>query len=177
MVRAKILKALDAVHRLLVAVGAVAVVVMMLNIVANALMRSLANAPLTSTNEYVTYWYMPLVALLGFVVAQRHRAHTEASVLFDRLPPANRRELRIAGLLITAVVCAGFAYYGWLEAAHSFRIGLTGGVTGVTIWPMVFLVPITYTVLTAQVLTESVRAALTPGSSDQTPQEAPDARG
>lgn len=142
---------------MLLAVGAFGVLAMMVHIVANALVRSLNNTPITGTHEVVTYWYMPLVALVGFVVAQREGAHTEASVVFDRLPRANRRELHLAGLVLTAAVCAGFAYFGWLEAWHNAEIGLTGGMIGVVIWPMTFLAPVAYATLGVQVLVEAGR--------------------
>lgn len=162
MARRWTLSALDVANRVLMAVGAVAVVVMMLHIVINAVMRSVNDTPLTGTNEYVTYWYMPLVALLGFVVAQRERMHTEASVLFDRLPRRNRTELHVLGLVLTGLMCAGFAFFGWREAVHNWEIGLTGGVVGVVIWPMTFLVPVTYAVLTVQVFMEAVMVMVKP---------------
>lgn len=164
--RARIMACLDAANRSLLVIGAVAVVVMMLHIVANALLRSMNNTPLTGTNEYVTYWYMPLVALLGFIVAQREGVHTEASVLFDRLPRRNRIELHIAGLVLTGVICAGFAYFGWREAMHNWELKLTGGVVGVVIWPMTFLIPVTYAVLAVQVVTEAVMVSIRPDRID-----------
>ncbi|MCP2237116.1 TRAP transporter small permease [Prauserella halophila] len=154
MVHTSATRILDIAGRVLLALGAAAVVVMMLHIVTNAAMRAFADAPLTGTNEYVTYWYMPVVAMLGFVVAQREWGHTEATVVHDRLPRRNRFELRIAGLVLVGVVCAGFAWFGWLEALHNRELELTGGVIGVVVWPVTFLVPVTYTVLTVHVLTE-----------------------
>lgn len=164
--RSRILTCLEAANRVLLVIGAVAVVAMMLHVVANALLRSVNNAPLTGTNEYVTYWYMPLVALLGFIVAQRDGVHTEASVLFDRLPRRNRTEIRVGGLLLTGLICLGFAWFGGQEAMDSWETKLTGGVVDVVIWPVTFLVPVAYTVLSLQVLTEAVMVVLRPGRMD-----------
>lgn len=151
--------ALGSVRLAALAVAVTGLIVMMLHIVLNAALRVLVNAPVTGTNEIVSYWYMPLVALCGFVLAQRDRAHTEARVLFDRLPVRLQREAQCAGLLLVAIACAGFAYFGFLEALHSQQLGLTGGVTGVVTWPVTYLVPITYAALTVQVLTEALTAA------------------
>lgn len=174
MVRTRPMKVFDVANRVLLVIGAVAVVVMMLHIVVNAIMRSVGDAPLTGTNEYVTYWYMPLVAMLGFIVAQRARSHTEAAVVFDRLPRRNRFELRVIGLLLVAVMCGGFAYFGWIEAVHNWELELTGGVIGVVIWPVTFLVPITYAVLAVQVLTEVVLLSRRPDRLDSEERETAD---
>ncbi|MCW4355684.1 TRAP transporter small permease [Hoyosella sp. YIM 151337] len=141
------------------AVAATGLIIMMLHIVLNAALRTFVNAPVTGTNEIVSYWYMPLVALCGFVLAQRDRAHTEARVLFNRLPARLQRETHCAGLLLVAIACAGFAYFGFREALHSQHLGLTGGVTGVVIWPVTFLVPLIFAAITVQVLAEAVSTA------------------
>ncbi|MBS9376091.1 TRAP transporter small permease [Rhodococcus sp. B50] len=138
------------------AVAAITLMVMMLHVVANALMRSFANQPITGTNEYVGYWYLPAVAFIGFVVAQRRGDHIEARVLFDRLPSINKRELDVLGLLLAAVAYSAFAWFGWLEALDNRAIAATGGVTGVVIWPVTFIVPFSFMALAVLVITEAV---------------------
>lgn len=175
MTRRPSVRVLRAVNWVLLVVGAAAIVVMMIHIVVNALLRSVNNSPLTGTNELVAYWYMPLVGFIGFIVAQRDRSHTEARVLFDRLPTVSRQELHVAGLLLAAAMCAGFAYFGFQEATHNQEIGLTDGVTGVPIWPSTYLVPVTYAVLAVQMLTEMVLTVRRPARVDTLDEEAADA--
>ncbi|GAB3482771.1 TRAP transporter small permease [Nocardiopsis coralliicola] len=153
-------RALDGANRALIAAGAVGIVAMMLHTAANAVARAVLGAPLTGTNEMVTYWYMPLVALIGFVVAQRDGTHTEARLLFDRMPRATRLEVRVGGLLLAAAMCAGFGGFGLAEAVHGHRLGLAGGVMQVTMWPVLYLVAATYAVLTLQMLAEAASVVL-----------------
>lgn len=140
--------------RVLEVVVTVTIFVMMVHTVANAILRSTMNSPLTGTHEYVSYWYLPIVALLGFVCAQRGRAHVEARLIFDRFPRRNQVEIQVAGQLITIVLCLGFAYYGWYEAVDAWQVGLVGGVIGLAIWPVTFLVPVAFGILAVQVATE-----------------------
>jgi TRAP-type C4-dicarboxylate transport system permease small subunit len=137
----------DHAERALEIFAAIAVIVMMLHVVANAMMRTVANSPIDGTNEYVGYWYLPLVAFIGFVIAQRRSEHIEARLIFDRLPKRNQREIAAAGLLLVTVTCAGFAWYGLQEAIENYHLGLTAGVTGVTIWPVTFIVPVSFVLL------------------------------
>lgn len=155
MTRGKPPRVLNAVNGVLLVVGAAGVVLMMMHIVANAALRSAGSSALTGTNEYVEYWYMPTVAFLGFIIAMRERSHTEARVLFDWFPRRNQIEIDVFGLVVTAAMCAGFAVYGFQDALHNWEIGLTGGVTGVIIWPVTFLPAITYAVLTVQALIQA----------------------
>jgi TRAP-type C4-dicarboxylate transport system permease small subunit len=138
------------------AVAVLALIMMMAHTVANALLRYLAASPITGTNEYVGYWYMPLVAFLGFYLAQRGRAHIEARLVFDRLPLANRIEIQLLGQALTIALCIAFAYYGWTEALDAYGIGQTGGVTAVVIWPVMFIVPLAFALLTLQLVVDAV---------------------
>lgn len=166
MTRGKPPRVLTAVNRVLLVVGAAGVVLMMLHIIANAALRSAGSSALAGANEYVEYWYMPIVAFLGFIIAMRERSHTEARVLFDRFPRPSQVEVQVFGLVLTAAMCAGFAYFGFADALHNREIGLTGGVTGVVIWPVTFLPAVTYAVLTVQALTQAVLAVREPAGAD-----------
>ncbi|MBE2997909.1 TRAP transporter small permease [Nocardiopsis sp. HNM0947] len=164
-------------NRVLLAAGALGIVAMMAHICVNAGLRAFAGSPLTGTNEIVTYWYMPLVALFGFVAAQHDGGHTEARVAFDRLPRANRVELHVAGLALTGLLCAGFAWFGLLEALRNFDLRLTGGVTEVTMWPVTFAVPAAYAVLALQTVTEAALAVRRARDGDPRPDRTPDRTG
>lgn len=140
-------------------VAALAIVMMMLHTVANALLRSVFNAPMSGTIEYVGFWYLPLVAFFGFLAAQQRDGHIEARLLFDRMPRRVQAEMQVAANLLTAGLCFGFAYYGWQEAVHSREIGLTGGVSSVVIWPVLFVVPVVFALLAVFVVVEAVLIA------------------
>ncbi|GLZ11455.1 hypothetical protein Acsp04_16900 [Actinomadura sp. NBRC 104425] len=156
-------------------VAAVAVTfVMMLHITVNALLRSFADRPVPNTLEIVQYWYLPVVAFLGFVAAQHRGQHIAADLLFERLPQAGRRPVLAVVLAACCALAAGFAWYGWQEALHAYEIKKTAGVSEVPAWPTYFLVPLAFAGLTAQFAAAAVRAALRPvtGPATTDPDEA-----
>jgi TRAP-type C4-dicarboxylate transport system permease small subunit len=148
---------------LLIEVPAVIVtLVMMVHITANALLRTFAHDPIQHTLEIVQYWYVPTVAFLGFVAAQHRGQHIAADLVFELLPKVTRRFVLCAVFVICAVLCLGFARYGWNEATHALDIRKTAGVSDVPSWPSYFLVPFAFAILTVQFAIASVRAITRP---------------
>lgn len=145
--------------RLLIEVPAVIVlVVMMLHVTANALLRSFASSPIQNTLEITQYIYLPIIALLGFVAAQARGEHIVADLVTHYFPRRIRRGVLFAGYAVAAIVTAAFAWFGSAEALHARDIGQTAGVSTVVSWPVMFLVPITFAVLTVQFGFAAVRA-------------------
>lgn len=130
----------------------VAMVAMMLHIVANAVLRTVFRAPLPGTLEVTQYWYLPVIALLGLIVAQARNEHIFADLLFDGFPPLAKRFTTILVELITAAVAFAFAWFGFLEGLHSLEIGETLGNTELPRWPGEVLLGVAYTVFGIQLL-------------------------
>lgn len=152
---------------LLIEVPAVVVMfVMMFHITANALLRFFANSPLPNTLEYVQYWYMPIVALLGFVAAQLRGQHIAADLVFRMLPRAAKPYVTAVGCAASALLAAAFAWYGWQEAVHAWEITMTAGVSDVISWPVYFLVPLAFASLTVQFAWATVRAIRHPDADE-----------
>lgn len=135
--------------------GGAVILAMMLHIVANALSRTVRNAPLDNTLEITEFWYMPALAMMGFVVAESRKHHIVVDLLYAHWPRIAQRFSYVLVCGATAAVMAAFAYYGLDDARHAMQIRKTGGVTTVPIWPAYFLVPLTFGVLVIQ----HVRAA------------------
>ncbi len=148
---------------LLIEVPAVVVTfVMMIHITANALMRTFLNDPIANTLEITQYWYLPIVAFLGFIAAQARGQHIAADLVFEQLPDVTKRWFLAVIFLIAAVVAAGFAWFGWGEAQHAREIGKTAGVSDVVSWPTYYLVPLAFGSLTFQFLWAAVRSVTHP---------------
>ena len=144
---------------LLIEVPAVLVTfAMMAHITANALLRTFANDPLPNTLEITQYWYLPIIAFLGFIAAQARGQHIAADLIYERFPEVTKRYVLAVLALLSAVVCLGFAWFGWGEAVHAREIGKTAGVSDLVAWPPYFLVPIAFGVLTVQFLWAAFRA-------------------
>lgn len=148
---------------LLIEVPAVVVTfVMMVHITLNALLRTVIHQPLPNTLEIVQYWYVPIVAFLGFIAAQHRGQHIAADLVFQVLPSVTKRYALALMLVLSAAVTVGFAWFGWGEAMHAMEIGKTAGVSTVISWPTYFLVPLAFASLTAQFLWAAVQAVTHP---------------
>ncbi|NKY55138.1 TRAP transporter small permease [Nocardia flavorosea] len=145
--------------RLLIEVPAVIVLfVMMIHVTANALLRAFASSPIQNTLEITQYIYLPIIALLGFVAAQQRGEHIVADLVTHYFPRQVRRGVLFAGYTVALIVSAGFAWFGLEEALHARDIGQTAGVSTVVSWPVLFLVPVVFAVLTVQFGLAAVRA-------------------
>lgn len=129
------------------ATTAVVMVVMVLHIVAHALMRHLFNTPLYGTNEIVSYWYLPMVALLGIPAAQLQKEHIAVTLVTEHLGAPTAKVFTIFSDILAGLVCIGFAWFGLQEAIGKAERGSTAGVTDIITYPMYFLVPLVFALL------------------------------
>lgn len=135
-------------------------VVMMVHVTANAVMRTYLDRPIEHTLEIVQYWYMPLIALLGFVAAQLHGQHIATDLVFAKLPRSIQRTVLCSVLSLAALLAAGCAWFGWAEAVEAQEIGKSAGISTIPAWPVYYVVPIVFGVLTVQFAVEAVRGLL-----------------
>ncbi|MBM9463599.1 TRAP transporter small permease [Aeromicrobium sp. YIM 150415] len=120
-------------------------------VVANALFRA-NRRPIEGTLEYSAFWFMPIIALLGFALAQSRGDHIEAQLIFGRLSEKMQRLHVLLGGLLILIPLALFAWYGLQEALDAYEVGRTTGASRITIWPAVFLAPIGFALYLAQVM-------------------------
>jgi TRAP-type C4-dicarboxylate transport system permease small subunit len=130
--------------------GVLAIIVMMFHIVGNALARTFWNSPLENTLEITEFWYMPILGLLGIVVAEARKQHIIVDIVYVYFPRIAQRGIYVLICVVTAVLMVAFAWYGLEAAQHSHEIRRTGGVTGLPIWPVYYLVPVSFLALVIQ---------------------------
>jgi tripartite ATP-independent transporter DctM subunit len=121
--------------------------VMMTHIVAQAVGRK-SGLTIPDTLETVEFWYMPLVAMLGFISAHLRGENVVTDLLMEHIRPV--RLQRALGALFSAactLMCLGFAYFGWIEALRAQDISKTAGTSSLVIWPVYFVVPVVFGVL------------------------------
>lgn len=138
-------------------VGAAGVLLLCLHTVVNAVLRGLGGEGITGTLEVVGYWYMPLIALLGFSLAKRRNEQIEASLVYDRVPAAVKRDFDLTAHLLLVVLSLVFIWYGWLEALHASAIEKTAGISSILVWPTFFLVPLGFALLAVQSVADGYR--------------------
>lgn len=142
------LKFNQGVDKILSVLTAIALIVMMLHVVAHALLRYFFNAPIYGTNEIVAFWYLPMIALLGIPAAQLQKEHITVSLVVDRMSHRTASIFKIFACILGALVSVGFAFFGFEEALENMKMGSTAGVTDIITWPVYFLVPLVFVVLT-----------------------------
>lgn len=123
---------------------------MMLHVTVNALLRTYAGRPLPWTFEWVQFWYVPVLALLGFVAAQRGREHIATDVFLRFVPIVARPWFVAGGWLLAALCAAGITLFSWDEAVGRFEVGASAGTSDIPVWPVYFVVPVVFIVLTGQ---------------------------
>lgn len=148
--------------------------VMMLHITINALLRTYWSSPINNTLEMVQYWYLPLVAFLGFVAAQHRGQHIATGLIYDMLPHAAKRIILAVLFTLGALITFGFTWFGWGEAMHAMSIGKTAGVSDLVSWPVYFVVPLAFGSLTIQLLYTAWSAIRPRRTSDPDPDPDPD---
>lgn len=140
-------------------VASVGIFALMIHTLANVVGRYAFNRPLPGTTEFVAYWYMPIVAFLGFVLAKQAKELIEAPLVFDNLTWGNRRMLVITNAAIAVVMCGLFAYYTFTgDALHGLKVGAVAGVSTISIVPVLFLPPLVFVILTCMYVYDIVRA-------------------
>ena len=121
--------------------AAIALGVMMLHVVANALTRTFAATQLGNTLQITAYWYLPTLAMLGIVAAQARDEHVTADLLFRRFSVIEQRWGTALVNALAAIVSLMIVYYSGLEALDATARRLRVGVTSLTVWPFMWLVP------------------------------------
>lgn len=135
----KVVRILD---KTLGSLAAIALLLMMLLTVANAITRTFLSSPIDGANEMVAQWLLPVLVLLGIPCAQVWKEHLNVSLVVDRM---NSRSLALTKLLVygaCALACAALTWFGLQEALHKMEIGATAGITDLPVWPFYFLVPL-----------------------------------
>ncbi|MYM19078.1 TRAP transporter small permease subunit [Brevibacterium sp. 5221] len=137
-------KLTTALTALLSYVTACALILMLLHVVAHAISRHFFNAPIYGTNEIVSFWYLPIIALLGIPAAQLKGEHIAVTLVIDRLGEASARILRTFGAALGFALSAGFAWFGLAKAIEYTASKATAGVTDIVTWPVYYLVPLVF---------------------------------
>lgn len=153
-------------------IGGAAVLALMVNVVGDVSLRYLFRAPIPNTLSYVSFWWMVPISALGIAVAQRGGENIDVPLVFERLQPASQKHLAILGNSITILFLLFVIYFGMQGARQNMAAGeyATGAVP---IWPLRFIVPLSFAVVVLQLVVDTVDwvrgDAEQPSSSDRPP--------
>jgi TRAP-type C4-dicarboxylate transport system permease small subunit len=149
---------------ILAALGAAALLLMLVQTVADVAMANLAGRPIPGNLEIISLYHMVALVFLPLAFVEQRHEHVSVDLVVRLLPRGVQRAILVASYL----VCAGFfgllTYQTLLDAIASWRIGeITMGAIYVTIWPAKFALPAGFAAILLMVLLHAWKAATDPG--------------
>ncbi len=129
--------------------GAVALILMMLQIVADVVFKNIFSWPLPLTSIFVANYYMVIVAFLPLALAEKLSRHISVELLFQHFSSTWKRWVGGCICLFAGVVSAGVAWQLWWEALKRFRAGtfIVEQSISMPTWPSYFVLPIGFGLL------------------------------
>lgn len=143
-------------------VGAVAVILMMLQIVADVVLKNLVSWPLPLTSIFVANYYMVIAAFLPLALTEKLARHISVELLFRYFSARWQKWLGAVVCLFGGIVAAAIAWELWFEAMKRARVGtfIVEQSIAMPIWPTYFVLPLGFGML-ALVLFYRVLVAVT----------------
>lgn len=133
---------LDAVSNALLAISCVAVGAMMLQVTADAFLRTFIHWSIPGTEEIVSAYYMVAVAFLPLAYVQRERGHVMIELFTMRLPPRANAAIDGIVFIVCGIALAIFTYASVVKAiSMTEQAEILIGTVDVTVWPSRWFVP------------------------------------
>lgn len=138
--------------------GAVALIVMMLQIVADIFLKNIFSWPLPLTSIFVANYYMVAVAFLPLAITEKLGKHISVELLFHHFSIHWQRWIGGMVCLFSCIVSTGLAWQLWGEAMKRFRVGtfIVEQSISMPTWPTYFALPIGFAILALVLLNRSI---------------------
>lgn len=135
-------------------VGAVAVALMMVQIVLDVVMRNLFQTPMPMTATIVAKWYMVACAFLPLAMTEIVNRHIAVEVVFSALSRRWRRRVGGFACLIAAVVAGGMFFPLWFESVKKFEAGsfIVENGRQIPVWQAHFFLPVGFAIFACVLL-------------------------
>lgn len=120
----------------LAALSAVVLLILTINILADASSRSFLNRPLPLTLEISSHYWMPLLVFFGLAAAQRHDEHLRVTLVLDGLTARARRIAELVAYTASGVLILFVLYFvvtGAIESTVTNETDINAG--GLPLWP------------------------------------------
>ena len=134
--------------------GAVAVILMMFQIVLDVVMRNLFQAPVPMTTTVVAKWYMVACAFLPLAMSEIVNRHIAVEVVFSTLSKHRKRIVGGFACAVAFVVAAAIVRPFWFEAVKKFEAGsfIVENGRQLPVWPTYFFLPFGFALFAAVLL-------------------------
>ncbi|MCY6383748.1 TRAP transporter small permease [Hoeflea prorocentri] len=136
---------------------------MMLQVVADVVLKYVANAPIENNLEIVSFYYMVAVVFLPLAMVEMRHEHINVDLFYRMLP----RRLQTIVYSLASVAAASFfgilAYQTAIDAVRATHIGeVMMGTSLVPIWPSRWFLPIGLSATALICLNHAFQAVVNP---------------
>ncbi|MEB8387218.1 TRAP transporter small permease [Rhodobacteraceae bacterium KMM 6894] len=152
--------AIRALSNILVVVGGIALVLMMVQTVADVVADQFFSSPIPGNLEVISVYHMVLVVFLPLAFVELRHEHIHVDLLYQLMPRLMQRIILVLGYLL----CSGFfgilTWRTWGDAMRALsKNEMLMGNVYVIIWPAKFVLPIGFGAIGLVVLLHAWRAA------------------
>tara|TARA_B100000686_G_C16787668_1_gene976352 strand:- start:147 stop:653 length:507 start_codon:yes stop_codon:yes gene_type:complete len=125
-------------------IGGVAILLLMLQVVADVIGREFFSFPLEGTLEIVSFYYMVAVTFLPLAYVCHNEGHISVELFTKGLSRRKNHRLEAVLLLVSFVFSIWFASETWTRALESFAEGEMWETSDdmISIWPSRFVLPV-----------------------------------
>jgi TRAP-type C4-dicarboxylate transport system permease small subunit len=112
----------------------------------------LPSKPVPAAFEFMATM-MVVVVFLAIPLAQARRSHIQVELVLNMLPTGLRKTLEIVHHILSAVLFAFIAWFGWRAGLHAFDVGeFAAGLINYPIWPARLVLAFGASLMTVQCL-------------------------
>ena len=153
---------------ILAIIGGIALVLMMVQTVADVIADQFFSRPIPGNLEVISVHHMVLVVFLPLAFVERRHEHIQVDLVYQLMPRLMQRSILVLGYLIGAGFFAILTWRTWGDALRSLEKNemLMGNVY-VIIWPAKFVLPIGFAAIGLVMLLHAWRAATDPTFSPE----------
>ncbi len=144
----------------LAAIGGIALVLMMVQTVADVVADQFFTRPIPGNLEVISVYHMVLVVFLPLAYIERRHEHIQVDLLYQLMPRMLQRITLVLGYLLSAGFFGILTWRTWGDAIKSLaKNEMLMGNVYVIIWPAKFVLPIGFGAIALVVLLHAWRAA------------------
>ncbi|MFD6058997.1 TRAP transporter small permease subunit [Rhodococcus wratislaviensis] len=122
-------------------VGGVALLMLILQLAVDVLVRNFFNQSVPGTTDFVTYWWMPLVAILPLAFAEIRRGHIDVTLITDALSLKMKWVADLVAIALGLITFSGLAWYTFVSAVMKMELNEAAlSARWLVIWPVRFVV-------------------------------------
>jgi TRAP-type mannitol/chloroaromatic compound transport system permease small subunit len=130
------LRQIDRLSTLLAALGGIATIGLMINVVLDVAVRFFANRPLAGTLDLTQFAWMPSLVVLGLGYALLRGEHIRVNLLTAPTGPRTQRVIEVVGMVFTLVTTGLLIWFSTEKSMKTTNFGETAvGTPWLAIWP------------------------------------------